>query len=231
MKKQQVKTMFNQIAHRYDLMNRVMTAGLDLLWRKKAVLLLRPIQPKTLLDVATGTGDFIIAAAKHLKTLQSITAIDIAETMLKKAKEKLAKHPLAIPVQLLQEDAEQLPFADNSFDAITVGFGVRNFEHLEQGLKELYRVLRKGGRVVILEPGEPSQPIIKNLFQWYFHRFLPTLGGWISGHKEAYAYLPASVAQFPKPQKFLHLCKQIGYQNPHYFRWSFGACLCYVLEK
>ena len=193
-KKQQVTQMFDNIAKSYDFLNHSLSLGMDNLWRKTAIKRLTN-NPTSILDIATGTADFAISASKYTKA--KITGIDISKGMLEIGHKKIIKQGLEKRINLQLADSENLPFDDNSFDALTAGFGVRNFEDLNKGLSEMNRTLKSGGIVAILEPSEPSSFPLKQFYNLYFHYILPFLGGLISKDKNAYAYLPNSVMAFP----------------------------------
>lgn len=221
--------MFDNIAHRYDLLNRILSLGIDITWRKKAVKYLSSIEPKTILDVATGTGDFAFEALS-LKP-EKVTGYDISEGMMKYGREKAKQGGVSHIVEFVKGDSEQMPFADNSFDAITVGFGVRNFENLETGLKEMYRVLKPGGKVAILEISQPPNAIIRALYGLYFSRILPVIGRMFSKDVRAYTYLPESVKAFPEGLAFVKILGNIGFRNVQWKPLTFGACAFYMMEK
>ncbi|MFI5219992.1 MAG: bifunctional demethylmenaquinone methyltransferase/2-methoxy-6-polyprenyl-1,4-benzoquinol methylase UbiE, partial [Bacteroidia bacterium] len=210
-KKVQVRNMFDGIAHQYDFLNHLFSLGIDKRWRKKAVKFLKHEYPKTILDVATGTADFAIEAL----TLnpQQVTGIDISEKMLEKGKIKIVKKKFENKIKLFIGDCENLSFADQSFDAVTVGFGVRNFENLEKGLSEIYRVLKKNGTLIILEFSTPQSFPIKQLYHFYFLNILPFFGRIISGHQNAYHYLPKSVKEFPAGKNFINKLTEAGFVN------------------
>ena len=227
-KKQQIITMFNNIATNYDILNFTLSAGLDNIWRKKAVKKLSN-NPKKILDVATGTGDFAICASKYTKA--KITGIDISNGMLDIANQKIKKKNLSKRIRFNEGDSEDMPFKDNEFDAVTVGFGVRNFENLEKGLNEIYRVLNKEGEIVILEPSFPTKKIFKTLYKLYFNFILPKIGALVSRDGAAYSYLPKSVATFPKNKEFIYLLKKIGFKKVKYIPLSFGIVSLFVAIK
>src|SRR5450432_1378201 len=229
-KKKQVEKMFDRIAFRYDFLNRFLSAGIDVRWRKKAIRELISLQPKTILDVATGTGDFAITSYQVLKP-EKITGIDISEGMLEVGRKKIMKYGLQSQIQLLNGDSEAIFFKDDSFDAVTVAFGVRNFENLEKGLSEIYRVLRPGGKLVILEFSKPSLPVVRNLYNFYLKFVTPKVGKLISKNKDAYQYLNNSVQQFPEKQTFIHILNQSGYRYSFYKTLSLGICTIYCGEK
>ena len=201
-KKEQVGEMFDCIADRYDFLNRFLSGGIDIYWRRKAIGRLKDLDPKNILDVATGTGDVAIMLAKKM-TQSNVTGIDISKGMLEVGQGKIDRLNLAGRVRLMQGDAEALPFEDDSFDAITVAFGVRNFQHLEKGLTEMLRVLKPGGRLMILEFSRPRKWLFKQLYQFYMKRITPGLGKLISRNAAAYSYLDESVRAFPEGDQFL----------------------------
>ncbi len=224
-KKEQVEAMFDAIAPRYDLLNRVLSLGIDQRWRKKAVAMLREEQPKRILDVATGTAD--LALQSLVLDPEKVVGVDIAEEMLSIGREKIAKLGEGDRVTLQRGDAERLPFSDNQFDAALVAFGVRNFEDLDQGLEEIRRVLRQDGVLVVLEFSHPRATPVKQLYDFYSRHILPRVGRAISKDEGAYEYLPASVAAFPDGPDFLERMRQAGY---HDFTWeplTFGIASLY----
>ncbi len=229
-KKEQVADMFNNISKTYDLLNRFMTLGIDIIWRKKAIRSLKNLSPQLMLDVATGTGDFALEALRILKP-SKIIGVDISQGMLDVAKEKIKKNNLEDKFEVQLGDSENLPFADHTFDAVTVAFGVRNFENLEQGLRDIMRVLKPGGRAVILELSNPTAFPIKQLFHLYFHKFTPAMGKLISKDHRAYEYLPESVAQFPDGAKFAEITKKAGFTNCKVRPQTFGFCTIYECYK
>jgi len=227
-KKEQVTTMFNNIAENYDLLNHTLSLGMDTIWRKRAIKKLKN-KPKTILDIATGTGDFAISAAKH--TEAQITGIDISQAMLDVGIKKIAKKKLDSRITLQKADSERLPFNENMFDAITAGFGVRNFENLEKGLSEIHRVLNPNGTILILEPSTPKHFPLKQLYHLYFHNILPTVGSWISKDKSAYKYLPESVDSFPTEDKFIEKLEEAGFKECKHFPLSWNIVSLYVAIK
>jgi demethylmenaquinone methyltransferase/2-methoxy-6-polyprenyl-1,4-benzoquinol methylase len=210
-KKQQVADMFDNISHKYDFLNHFLSLGIDIRWRKKGIKLLKDIQPKQILDIATGTGDFAIEALKL--NPDHVTGVDISEGMLNVGREKLKKRKLDDKITLTSGDSENLPFEDNKFDAIIVAFGVRNFENLEKGLSEMFRVLRPGGKVVVLEFSKPKSFPFKQLYNFYFKNILPTLGKTISKDNAAYTYLPESVKSFPDGKDFTSILDKLGFKD------------------
>jgi demethylmenaquinone methyltransferase/2-methoxy-6-polyprenyl-1,4-benzoquinol methylase len=228
-KKAQVTEMFDNIAANYDLLNRTLTFGMDVLWRRHAINLLRPYAPQVIADIATGTGDFAVEAMR-LKPKQ-IIGIDISQEMLRLGAEKMQRKNIQHIVEMRLGDSEHLVLEDNSVDAITVGFGVRNFQDLEKGMSEILRVLRPGGAVVILEPSFPTQFPLKQLFTLYFRVFTPIVGRLISGDNAAYKYLPESVRAFPNGTVFTDICRKVGFKKAAYKPLTFGSCSLYLLEK
>jgi demethylmenaquinone methyltransferase/2-methoxy-6-polyprenyl-1,4-benzoquinol methylase len=224
-KKQQVARMFDNISGRYDFLNHFLSLGIDILWRRKAIRLLDDIHPKVILDVATGTGDFSIEALS-LKP-EKVIGVDISEGMLSVGRQKLKERNLDKIIELKLGDSENLPFADNYFDAVIVAFGVRNFENLQRGLAEMLRVLRPGGRVVILEFSRPSKFPMKQLYHVYFRTILPLIGRWISRDQAAYRYLPESVQAFPDGHDFVKILSVLGYKNPQCNPLTFGISSLY----
>lgn len=228
-KREQVEQMFDSIAPRYDFLNRFLSMGIDQIWRKKAINSLREINPKQILDVATGTGDLALAALKLNPDF--VTGIDISNEMLKVGRRKVDAKKLSAKINLMQADSNALPFEDNKFDAITVAFGVRNFEFLQQGINQMYRVTRKGGKIAVLEFSKPQQVPFKQLYNFYFKFILPTWGRLISNNKTAYTYLPESVQHFPEGEAFAGYLKNAGYQHVHVSPLTFGICTLYTAIK
>jgi len=229
-KREQVELMFNKISPKYDLLNRVLSLGIDTIWRKKALNLLKKDNPKYILDVATGTADLAIEAAGRLKAT-SVIGIDIAEDMLQIGREKIKKQKLDTIISLQQGDSEKIAFQDNTFDAVIVSFGVRNFEHLETGLSEIYRVLKKGGSIMVLEFSKPQKTPFKQVYQFYFRNILPVVGKLISKDTSAYTYLPDSVNAFPDGKAFCGILEKTGFNIEHYKPYTFGVCTSYVGKK
>lgn len=229
-KKQQVAEMFDKIAGKYDAMNRFLSARTDIGWRKKAIRRLKKDNPQHILDVATGTGDMAIMAYKLLKPAH-ITGIDISEGMLELGRKKVEKEGLVDKITLLTGDSETINFAENTFDAVMVAFGVRNFENLENGLKEMWRVLKPGGRLVVLEFSKPRQKAIKGFYNLYMGLVAPQVARWFRQNKEAYQYLNESAKAFPDRQLFTDLLKKAGYTNTDYTPLSFGICCIYSGKK
>lgn len=228
-KKEQVADMFNNIAGKYDFLNHFLSLGIDKGWRKKAIAEIAKVHPKAILDVATGTGDLAIATSKL--NPEKIIGIDIAAQMLDVGRQKLKEKGLTELITMQVGDSEALPFADNSFDAITCAYGVRNFENLEAGLKEMYRVLRPGGKLAILEFSHPKKFPVKQGYQFYFKYILPTLGKLVSKHSTAYSYLPESVMAFPEGQRFCGILAQCGFKEPKARPLTFGITTLYTATK
>jgi len=228
-KKAQVAEMFNNISQRYDLLNHILSMGIDILWRRKAIKLLQEVKPDTVLDVATGTGDFAIEALR-LKP-SKITGIDISQGMLDMGKIKMKNKGYDSKIEMLLGDSENLPFNDNMFDAITVGFGVRNFENLEKGIAEMHRVLSEKGKIAILEFSKPRKFPIKQLYNFYFLKVLPTIGKLISKDPRAYTYLPESVKAFPDGEDFVSIMEKCGYNEVKQITLTFGIASIYVGKK
>ena len=227
-KKKQVTKMFDNIAGSYDFLNHTLSLGMDNIWRKIAIKKLTN-NPTTILDIATGTGDFAISASKYTKA--NITGIDISQGMLDVGIEKIHKKDLSDRINLQLADSENLPFKDNSYDAITAGFGVRNFEDLNKGLSEIYRTLKENGIVAILEPSEPTSFPLKQFYNLYFHHILPFIGGVISKDKNAYTYLPDSVSAFPSGNKFLSELEKVGFIECKHIPITFGVVSLYIAIK
>lgn len=228
-KKEQVEEMFDNIAHRYDFLNHLLSAGIDITWRKKAIRYIGQANPKTILDVASGTGDFAFEALS-LKP-EKVTGFDLSEGMMKLGRAKAEKLGVSNVVEFVKGDSEQMPFQGNSFDAITVGFGVRNFENIEAGLKEMHRVLKPGGHVAILEASMPQNAIIRSVFSLYFGKIVPFIGSIFSKDNRAYSYLPESVTAFPNGLEFVRILENIGFRNVKWTPLTFGACAFYTMEK
>lgn len=228
-KKEVVQDIFNDIAPKYDLLNHLLSMNIDKGWRRKAMKYIGKDEKNRLLDVACGTGDFSIAASRS--GVKQVTGIDISVNMIEIGRKKVLEAGLSDRIDLKSGDSEQMEFPDGMFDVVTVAFGVRNFEHLEEGLKEMQRVLRPGGKVIILEFSMPEHFPMKQLYQFYFRHILPTVGGWISGNKDAYTYLPESVMKFPQGRTFLDIMLRCGFENPIQRKLSFGIASLYVGEK
>ena len=228
-KKEQVATMFNNIALEYDFLNQLLSMGIHKGWRKKSVTYLKEVKPKLILDIATGTGDFAIEAMKL--NPDKVVGVDISEGMLKVGVEKVNKLGLQNKIELKLGDSENLPFENNAFDAITVGFGVRNFENLEKGINDIYRVLRTGGMVAILEFSKPRKFPVKQVYHFYFRYITPAIGKLFSKDSSAYTYLPESVNAFPDGEDFLAILRKAGFKDAKAIPVTFGIASIYIAKK
>jgi demethylmenaquinone methyltransferase/2-methoxy-6-polyprenyl-1,4-benzoquinol methylase len=226
-KKEQVADMFNNISKTYDFLNHFMSLGIDIIWRKKAINELKNDKPMLILDVATGTGDFAFEALSILKP-KKIVGVDISQGMLDIAKQKIAKRNLADKFEVKLGDSEKLPFEADEFDAVTVAYGVRNFENLETGLANIHRVLKPGGKAVVLEFSKPRVFPIKQLYQFYFNYVTPGIGKLFSKDARAYTYLPESVAAFPDGDAFVNLMTRAGFKHTKSRPLAFGICSIYT---
>ncbi|MCD0490380.1 bifunctional demethylmenaquinone methyltransferase/2-methoxy-6-polyprenyl-1,4-benzoquinol methylase UbiE [Pedobacter sp. MC2016-14] len=226
-KKEQVADMFNNISGTYDFLNHFMSLGIDILWRKKAIKELKSIHPRLMLDVATGTGDFAFEAIKILKP-ERIIGVDISSGMLEVAKRKINDRNLNEVFSVKLGDSEKLPFEDNHFDAITVAYGVRNYENLEKGLADMRRVLKPHGKIVILEFSKPQVFPVKQLYNFYFKYITPFLGRVFSKDQRAYSYLPESVAAFPDGKTFTALMDKVGFKETKHRPLTFGISAIYT---
>jgi demethylmenaquinone methyltransferase/2-methoxy-6-polyprenyl-1,4-benzoquinol methylase len=229
-KKEQVADMFNNISKTYDFLNHFMSLGIDIIWRKKAINELKKDQPKLILDVATGTGDFAFEALSILKP-EKIIGVDISQGMLDIAKQKIANRNLSSQFEVKLGDSEKLPFRANEFDAVTVAYGVRNFEDLPAGLADIQRVLKPGGKAVVLEFSKPKVFPVKQLYKFYFNYITPGIGKLFSKDSRAYAYLPESVAAFPDGEQFIALMDKAGFKNTKCRPLAFGICSIYTGVK
>lgn len=228
-KKEQVAEMFNNISKRYDLLNHVLSLGIDIIWRKKAIKLLQKDQPKLILDIATGTGDFAIEALAL--NPDKIIGVDISAGMLEEGRKKMKKKNLEHIIDLQMGDSEKLLFEDNKFDAVIVSFGVRNFETLEKGIADMYRVLKPGGKTVIVEFSKPKKFPMKQGYNFYFKYILPRIGKLVSKDDSAYTYLPESVQAFPDGNDFLEVLEKVGFKNTKCKPLTFGISSIYIGEK
>ena len=226
-KKQQVADMFNNISKTYDFLNHFLSLGIDIIWRKKAINELKENQPQLILDVATGTGDFAFEALSILNP-KKIIGVDISQGMLDIAQQKINKRHLGARFEVKLGDSEKLPFDDNNFDAVTVAYGVRNFENLELGLADIGRVLKPGGKAVILEFSKPKAFPVKQLYNFYFNYITPGIGKLFSKDARAYTYLPESVAAFPDGETFKTLIEKAGFKNTKCRPLAFGICSIYT---
>ena len=254
-KKEQIAEMFDKIAFRYDFLNRFLSGGIDIYWRRRAIRELRggadaadagmaragddraqvadaeaALKGEAVLDVATGTGDMAIMMAKHLPGSR-ITGVDISSGMLEIGRQKVARLQLEKKISLQQGDSEALPFPDRHFDAVTVAFGVRNFEHLEKGIREMGRVLKPGGKLIVLEFSQPKTPGIRQVYDLYLRLVAPNIGRMISSSREAYQYLNDSVRAFPEGENFIRILDDCGYVHTRLRRLSFGICSLYIGER
>ncbi len=229
-KKEGIRKLFDNIAPDYDRLNHILSLNIDKGWRRKAVReIVDTDRPLEVLDVACGTGDFTIEIARKVAAGSRVTGIDLSEGMMKIGREKIAK--AGVDAEMVQGDCEALAYGEGTFDRISVGFGVRNFEHLELGLSEMCRVLKPGGKLVVLELSVPSNGFIRWCYKLYFLKILPAIGGWISGDRGAYEYLPASVLRFPAPEKFVGMMKDAGFRDVVHKSLTFGICRMYVGVK
>lgn len=229
-KKEQVSEMFDRIAGRYDFMNRFLSAGIDVSWRIKAISLFKKDQPRHLLDVATGTADMALRAVKMLQP-RKITGIDISPGMLAIGRKKVAAEGLPTEIELLDGDSETIHFPDNTFDGVMVAFGVRNFEHLEQGLSEILRVLKPGAQLVVLEFSKPKIPLVQPLYNLYMNQVAPFFAQLFTKNKRAYEYLNESSKAFPDRENFVRILNGVGFQKTYFKPLSFGICCVYSGRK
>jgi demethylmenaquinone methyltransferase/2-methoxy-6-polyprenyl-1,4-benzoquinol methylase len=229
-KKQQIANMFDRIAFRYDFLNHFLSAGIDVTWRKKAIEQLKTLQPQFVLDVATGTGDIAILTHNILHP-SKITGIDISDGMLEIGRKKIEKLGLEEEIELVNGDSESMSFPTSSFDAITVAFGVRNFENLEKGLREMLRVLKPNGQLVVLEFSRPKQILFKGMYNFYMQTIAPGVGKMIAKNKDAYQYLNDSVQKFPEGKEFITILNNAGFKNTYYKTLTMGICSIYVGSK
>lgn len=230
-KREQVAHMFDQIAPKYDFLNHFFSLGIDVLWRKKAVRMLRREQPKRVMDMATGTADFALETRRMLGAGVHVTGVDISPGMLEVGRKKVARQMWTDSITLVEGDSVSLPYADGAFDAYTVAFGVRNFEDLSGGLREMARVLKPGGLGIILEFSRPRKFPMKQLFGFYFKRIMPTVGRWVSRDSQAYTYLPESVAIFPEGDAFLEILRKNGYEEVQATPLTGGIATIYRARK
>ncbi len=228
-KKEQVAEMFDNIANNYDFLNHFLSMGIDILWRKKAVRLLKPFAPKLILDVATGTGDFALESLSL--NPDKIIGVDISRDMVAVGLEKVKKRKLQNKIELKYGDSENLEFETNTFDALTVAFGVRNYENLEQGLSEMLRVIKPGGHVAIIEFSQPQKFPIKQIYNFYFNNILPGIGRIVSKDARAYTYLPESVGAFPHGNEFLKVLTKVGYNKVEAIPLTLGIASIYLASK
>ena len=230
-KKEQVEQMFDNIAPTYDRLNHIMSLNIDRVWRRRVMRIVRRAKAHKIMDVATGTGDLAIAMAKCVDRTQ-ILGVDLSEEMLAVARRKVEKQGLEERIMLAKGDAENLDMVSTeSIDAATVAFGVRNFENIERGLSEIYRTLKPGGKLVVLEFSMPKNRIVRWVYSQYAHRLLPRIGGMISKDKQAYTYLPDSVEEFPSPERFAEILRGVGFKSVKRRSQSFGIAYIYDATK
>lgn len=229
-KTEQVRQMFDSIAPAYDFMNRAMTLGIDIWWRWLAVKRLKHLKPSSILDVATGTGDFALQLHRSLKPCK-ILGIDLSQGMLEEACRKVKEKRLEQDIAFRQDDCMALHLEDETMDAVTVAFGVRNFEHLQQGYKEMARVLKPGGMLCVLELSTPTNPLIRWFYDLYSMHIIPWIGSLKSGDKNAYRYLPHSIAAVPQGDDMLQMMRNAGLHNTTYKRLTLGVCTIYTAVK
>ncbi len=229
-KREQVERMFDRIAHSYDCLNRLLSLGLDGRWRRVAVDSLSPFRPRRILDVATGTGDFAILSARRLSP-QSVTGADISEGMMRIGRRKVEALHLGGVIRFRREDCEALSFADGTFDAVTVAYGVRNFEHLDRGLREMRRVLKRDGHLLLMELSAPRRFPMRQLFSAYAKVAMPLAGRLVSDDPDAYAYLPASMAAFPQGEAMRDILRAAGFRDVRLRRFAFGISTMYLATK
>lgn len=230
-KKEQVEEMFDNIAPNYDRLNHILSLNIDRIWRRRVMRIVRRSKARRIMDLATGTGDLAIAMAKRVDRTQ-ILGVDLSEEMLAVARAKIQKQGLEERIMLEKGDAENLTMvADGSLDAVTVAFGVRNFENMERGLSEIFRTLRPGGKLVVLEFSMPKNRLIRWIYSQYAHRLLPRIGGMISKDKRAYTYLPDSVEEFPSPERFAEILRSVGFSSVRPRSQSFGIAYIYDATK
>lgn len=229
-KGKQVERMFDSIAHSYDLLNHTLSLGIDKHWRKAAIDSLRSFQPQRILDVATGTGDFAMLAAKELKP-QELLGVDLSEGMMEVGRKKIKEAQLDNVVHFQKEDCLHLSLDTDSYDAVMVAYGIRNFENLDQGLREMCRVLKPGGRLVIIELTSPNRFPMKQLFWLYSHVLMPSLGKLISKDSQAYAYLPATMEAFPQGEEMQQILQKAGFKEVKFKRFTFGLSTLYTASK
>ena len=229
-KKEGIRKLFDNIAPDYDKLNHILSLNIDKGWRKKAVReIVDKETPLDVLDVACGTGDFTIEIAQKAASGSKVVGIDLSEGMMKIGREKIAA--AGVSATMVQGDCEELPYDNGTFDRISVGFGVRNFANKEQSLSEMRRVLREGGVVEVLELSRPTNKIFGPIFRFYFHKVMPIVGGWISGDRAAYKYLPASVDKFPAPERFVQMMREAGLRECRAIRLTLGIAYIYIGVK
>lgn len=229
-KKDQVEQMFDNIAPAYDPLNHILSLGIDRQWRRTAINWLKPFRPQHILDIATGTGDFAILAGRRLAPAQLI-GVDISEGMMQVARQKVARYGMEAMIHFQKEDCLRMSFADDSFDAVTIAFGVRNFENLDACLREIHRVLRADGHLAILELSTPVRSPFKQLFALYSKAILPLIGRLISKDNSAYTYLPETIKAFPQGEVMQGILKKAGFREVGFRRLTMGICTLYMVTK
>lgn len=229
-KREQVETMFNRIAPTYDRLNHLLSLGIDRRWRRKAIDALKPFAPQTILDIATGTGDFAILSARSLDP-DRIIGVDISEGMMEVGRQKVQEAGLENVIFFMKDDCTDLSFDDDTFDAVTVAYGARNFENLEAGLREMCRVLKPGGHLMLVELTTPPRFPMKQLFAFYAHTVMPLIGRLISHDDSAYTYLPHSMAAFPQAERLVPLLRHCGFNKVEFKRFTFGLSTMYLATK
>ena len=229
-KREQVETMFNRIAPTYDRLNHLLSLGIDRRWRRKAIDALKPFAPQTILDIATGTGDFAILSARSLDP-DRIIGVDISEGMMEVGRQKVQEAGLDHVIFFMKDDCTDLSFDDDTFDAVTVAYGARNFENLEAGLREMCRVLKPGGHLMLVELTTPPRFPMKQLFAFYAHTVMPLIGRLISHDDSAYTYLPRSMAAFPQAERLVPLLRHCGFSAVQFKRFTFGLSTMYLATK
>lgn len=229
-KGEQIERMFDSIAPAYDPLNRILSLGIDIYWRKKGIRYLKPFAPQQILDIATGTGDLAIALAQKLKP-EAVLGVDISEGMMQVGRQKVKKAGLDSIISFSQKDCMALDLPDNSYDTATVAFGVRNFENTRRGLTEIWRILKPGGHIMILEFSSPEKFPVKQLYRFYSKTIIPFFGKLLSRDKAAYQYLPASIQVFPQGEEMAGLLKEAGFTNVAFKTYTFGICSMYTGEK
>jgi len=228
-KAEKVEKMFDTIANDYDLLNHVLSLQVDKTWRHRALKhIIETGKSQNILDLACGTGDFSIEIAKHAGPNTHVTGLDLSEGMLAVMNKKVNECGLADRISMIHGNCEELPFADGSFDRVTIAFGIRNVEHREKALTEMSRVLKPDGKLVILELSIPSQVVIGSLYKFYFLKILPLIGGMISGDKSAYSYLPSSVVKFPQKNEWMETMRSSGFNQVMHSAFTFGICRMYI---
>ena len=227
-----IAALFNSIAPSYDRLNHLLSLGIDKSWRRRAIkLIANPSRPQQILDIACGTGDFSITLARKAHPQAHVTGIDLSEGMLQVMRQKVAKTGLQGKISAQLGNSEQLPFPDKSFDCASIAFGIRNFAHREAALAEILRVLKPGGKLVILELSVPQNRLLRALYSFYFVRILPLIGGLVSGNRSAYRYLPASVLKFPQKQEWMQTMRNCQFVQVSHRSLTLGICRLYAAQR